>query len=154
MAPVRRAGTSKGTDMARHAYHEHLTGIPLFAGLNEDELDAVAMSATQLDYAPGKVLMREGELAHEMFVVVDGTLEVTRDGEHIADIPAGGFAGEMALLSRSHRNSTVSAKTQVSVLHLDGRQFAALVQDTPTIAAKLLPVVASRMADNLEHHTH
>jgi CRP-like cAMP-binding protein len=140
--------------MARHAYHQHLTGIPLFSGLSEDELDAVAMSATQLDYSAGKVLMREGDLAHEMFVVLDGTLEVTRAVEHIADISAGGFAGEVALLAHTRRNSTVTAKTDVSVLHLDGRQFASLIQDTPTIAAKLLPVVAKRMADNIEHHTH
>lgn len=140
--------------MARHAYHEHLKGIPLFSGLSEDELDEVAMSATQLEYEAGKVLMREGELAHEMFVVLEGTLEVTRHGEHIADITPRGFAGEMALLAHSHRNSTVSAKTSVSVLHLDGRQFAALIQKSPTIAAKLLPVIAKRMADNLEHHTH
>jgi CRP/FNR family cyclic AMP-dependent transcriptional regulator len=139
--------------MARHAYHEHLTGIPLFAGLNEDELDQVAMAATQLDYQPGKVLMREGELAHEMFVVVDGTLEVTRDGEHIADIGPGGFAGEMALLAHSHRNSSVVAKTPCSVLHLDGRQFASIIEDTPSIAAKLLPVIAKRMGENLEHHS-
>ncbi len=140
--------------MARHAYHQHLTGIPLFAGLDEDELDQVAMAATQLDYPPGKVLLREGELAHEMFVVVEGTLEVTRDGEFIADIGPGGFAGEMALLAHSHRNSTVATKTACSVLHLDGRQFSTLIEATPTIAAKLLPVIAKRMGENLEHHSH
>lgn len=140
--------------MARHAYHDHLTGIPLFSGLSEDELDEVAMAATQLDYKPGKVLMREGELANEMFVVVEGTLDVTRDGEHIADIGPGGFAGEMALLAHTHRNSTVSAKTDCSVLHLDGRQFSTLIEKTPSIAAKLLPVIAKRMGDNLEHHSH
>jgi CRP-like cAMP-binding protein len=138
--------------MAKHAYHDHLTSIPLFAGLNEDELDAVAHAATQLDYRAGKVLMREGELAHEMFVVVSGTLEVTRGGEHIADIGPGGFAGEMALLTHAHRNSTVSAKTDASVLHIDGREFSGVLQQAPLIASKLLPVVAARMAANSSDH--
>ena len=137
--------------MARHAYHDHLTPVPLFAGLSDDELDAVAHAATQLDYAAGKVLMREGEVAHEMFVVVDGTLEVTRGGNHVADIGPGGFAGEMALLTRAHRNSTVTAKTPVSVLHIDGREFASVLETAPRIAAKLLPVVASRMVENSEN---
>ncbi len=137
--------------MAKHAYHDHLTPVPLFAGLNEDELDAVAYAATQLDYKAGKVLMRQGELAHEMFIVLEGTLEVTRDGEHIADIGAGGFAGELALVTNHHRNSTVAAKTDVSVLHIDGREFSSVLEAAPLIAVKLLPVIADRLA-KVEHH--
>lgn len=140
--------------MAKHAYHDHLTPVPLFSGLSEDELDAVAHAATQLDYAAGRVLMREGEVAHEMFVVVEGTLEVTRSGEHVADIGPGGFAGELALLTHAHRNSTVSAKTDVSVLHIDGREFSSVIDTVPRIAAKLLPVIAARMAANVDHHSH
>lgn len=140
--------------MAKHAYHDHLTSVPLFAGLNDDELDAVAYAATQLDYPAGKVLMREGEVAHEMFVVLEGTLEVTRDGDYIADIEPGGFAGEMALLTRAHRNSTVTAKTDVSVLHIDGREFASVLESAPLIASKLLPVVAARMAENSDNPSH
>ena len=139
--------------MAKHAYHDHLTPVPLFADLNEDELDAVARAATQLDYKPGKVLMRQGEVAHEMFVVVEGTLEVEQDGEIIAEIGPGGFAGEIALLTHAHRNSTVYAKTQVSVLHIDGREFSRVVDEVPKIAAKLLPVIAERMASNVARHT-
>lgn len=139
---------------AKHAYHDHLTPVPLFAGLDDDELDAVAHAATQLDYKAGKVLMREGEVAHEMFVLVEGVLEVTRDGEHVADIPTGGFAGEMALLTHMHRNSTVIAKTDVSVLHIDGREFATVLDRVPKIASKLLPVMAERMSSNVEHTSH
>lgn len=135
----------------KHAYHDHLTPVPLFAGLSDDELDAVAHAATQLDYKAGKVLMREGELAHEMFVLVTGELEVTRDGEYIADIGPGGFAGELALVTNHHRNSTVTAKTDVSVLHIDGREFAGVLEAAPRIAVKLLPIIASRLA-TVEHH--
>jgi CRP-like cAMP-binding protein len=136
--------------MAKHAYHEHLERVPLFAGLTEDELDLVARSATQLDYRAGKVLMTEGGVAHEMFVVVEGTLEVSRDGEHVADLGPGAFAGEMALLTKAHRNSTVTAKTDVSVLHIDGREFQTVLHDVPTIAAKMLPVVAARVVANTD----
>jgi CRP-like cAMP-binding protein len=139
--------------MAKHAYHDHLERVPLFAGLDEDELDVIAQAATQLDYKPGKVLMTEGGVAHEMFVVVEGTLEVTRGGEHIADLGPGSFAGEMALLSQGHRNSSVTAKTPVSVLHIDGRSFATVMHDIPAIAAKMLPIVAGRVVENSRHHS-
>lgn len=140
--------------MSKNEYHEYLKQVPLFADLDRNELDHVAQAATDLDLEAGSVLMREGAIAHEMVVVVDGTLEVTRDGEHVADIGPGGFAGEMALLTHSHRNSTVVTKTDCSVLHIDGRAFAALMADVPEIAVKMLPVVAGRVTENSDHHAH
>ena len=136
--------------MAKHAYHDHLKQVPLFADLDIDELDEVAQCATKLDYKAGKVLMSEGGSAHEMFVVVEGELEVTRGGEHVADLGPGSFAGEMALLTHTHRNSTVTTKTAASVLHLDGRGFSAVLRDVPSIAAKMLPIIASRVIENSE----
>ena len=140
--------------MAKNQYHEYLRQVPLFADLDKDELEHVSQAATDLDLEPGNVLMREGAMANEMVVVVDGVLEVTRDGEHIADIESGGFAGEMALLTHSHRNSTVTTKTKCSVLHIDGRSFSALLADVPELAVKMLPIVAGRVTANSDHHSH
>lgn len=131
--------------MAKHAYHDHLKRIPIFRGLSDDEYDVLAHAATWLDYEPGKVLMRQGELAHEMFIVVEGTLEVTRDDEHVAEIGPGGFAGEIALITQGHRNSTVVAKTNASVLHVDGREFESVLETAPQIAVKMLPTLAERI---------
>lgn len=132
-------------------YHQYLRQIPLFAELDTDELDAVSQAATDLNLKAGSVIMREGATAHEMVIVVTGSLEVTRDGEHIADIGPGGFAGELALLTRAHRNSTVVAKTDVELLHIDGRAFTGLMQDVPEIAVKMLPVVAARVTSSSHH---
>ena len=140
--------------MRKNAYHAHLREVPLFAELDDDELDAVGRTATELRLEPGKILMKEGEVAHDMVVVLEGTLEVTRDGEHIADIGPGGFAGEMALLTRTTRNSTVRAKTPITVIHIDGRSFSSLLEDVPQIAVKMLPIVAGRVTANSDHHSH
>ena len=140
--------------MAKHRYHDDLRKVPLFADLSDDDLNAVGRTATELSFEPGSILMKEGELAHEMVIVVEGTLEVTRGGQHIADIGPGGFAGEMALLTRATRNSTVAASTPVVVIHLDGRSFYGLLQDVPRIAVGMLPIVASRATADFDHHTH
>lgn len=140
--------------MAKKHYNEHLKGVPLFADLDDDELEEISRAATELDYKAGKVLLRQGTVAHEMFVVTEGKLEVVRDDEHIADIGPGGFAGEMALMTHAHRNSTVTAKTDVSVIHIDGREFASILNDVPRVAVKMLPVIASRVAANSQDHTH
>lgn len=139
--------------MSKHSnsYHTYLKQVPLFSDLDDDELDAVSSKATDLDLKAGSVIMREGSTAHEMVIVIEGELEVTRDGEHIADIGPGGFAGEMALITRSHRNSTVVAKTDVALLHIDGRDFAGMLQDVPQVAVKMLPIIVGRFQPPPHH---
>ena len=139
--------------MAKKSHHEHLRKVPLFASLDASELDAVGVTATELDVPAGRTLMTEGERAHEMYVLIDGTVEVTQEGEHIADVGPGGFVGEMALLSHSNRNSTVTTKTDVTVIHIDGREFTTLLHRVPSISAKMLPIVAGRVVENSDHHS-
>jgi CRP-like cAMP-binding protein len=95
--------------------------------------------------------MREGRTAYELFIVAEGELEVTRDGQHIADIGPGGVAGELAVLNHVTRNSTVTTKTDVSLIHIDGREFRTLLEQVPEIAVKLLPIVAARASANADH---
>ena len=140
--------------MAKNEYHEYLRRVPLFRDLDSDELDSVGAVVTDLRFDAGDVLIRQGASAHEIFIVTTGNLEVTRDDQHIADLGPGDFAGEMAVLARTQRNSTVTAKTDVEVLHIDGRSLQALFADVPQIAVKMLPIVAGRVIDNSDHHAN
>lgn len=134
-------------------YHEYLRQVPLFADLDAGELEVVGRAATELAIPEGDVLAREGDLGHDMYVVLEGNLEVTRGGEHIADIGSGGFAGEMALLTNCRRDATVTTTTPTRVLHIDGRSFSNLLRDAPQVAVNMLPIVASRVVDNRQRHT-
>lgn len=129
--------------MRRH--DDHLLQIPLFASFSSKELEHIHQTATEIDIEAGHVLMEEGTTGHEMVVVLDGTLEVTRHGHHVADIGRGGFAGELSLLCHRPRNSRVVAKTDVHLLHIDGRSFSALLEDVPQLAVKMLPIIAARV---------
>jgi CRP-like cAMP-binding protein len=134
--------------MFKNAYHDHLRKVPLFAKLDSQELDALGLLATELTFPAGEVLLRQGDRAREMFIVLDGVLVVTRDDVYIADIGAEGFVGEMALLTDSPRNATVTTKSDVRLLHIDARSLQNLLQSIPEIAVKMLPVVAGRAAAN------
>ncbi len=131
--------------MTDHDAKAGLKQVPLFADFDRHDLAHLAPISTQLSIAKGEKLMSEGELAREMVVVLEGTLEVTRNGVHVADIEAGEFAGEMGLLTGHVRNSTVTAKTDVVVLHIDGRSFDDLLENVPQLAVKMLPIVAKRL---------
>lgn len=129
--------------MNRH--DDELLQVPLFADFNKHELEHIHSVSTTLKFKQGDVLMEEGAIGHEMVVVLEGQLEVTHKGEHVADIKAGGFAGELALLCHRPRNSRVVAATDGQFLHIDGRGFMALLDTVPHLAVKMLPIVAARV---------
>ena len=140
--------------MASNEYHDYLRQVPVFADLGPDELDIVGQAATELSIPAGDALIREGDHAHEMYVVLEGSLEVTRGGEHVADIGPGGFAGEMALLTHHRRDATVTTSGPTRVLHIDGRSFSNVLREAPMIAVNMLPIVAARVVDNSTDHSH
>ncbi|MEL6893442.1 MAG: cyclic nucleotide-binding domain-containing protein [Actinomycetota bacterium] len=140
--------------MSRNSYHDHLRTVPLFADLDHHDLDVVGKAVTELTFHAGQVLMRAGSTAREMVVVIDGELGVEQDGEEIATIGPGGFAGEMGLLTDGPRNATVTAKSDVTVMHIDSRSFDNVLDEAPQIAVKMLPVVAQRVLDHSSHHSH
>jgi CRP-like cAMP-binding protein len=140
--------------MARKEHLDHLKVVPLFADLGRHELELVDRASTELEVRPGHVLMHEGQLAHEMVVVLEGELEVTRDGQHVATLGPGDFAGEMALLAHSPRHASVVATTDATLLVIEGRAFFAVLMDAPQIAVKMLPIVARRVIEDSKDHTH
>jgi hypothetical protein len=68
-----------------------LKKVPLFEGLSKKELGRLAQGTEDLELAAGTVLCREGGLAREFFVLVEGSVEVTHGGKHIATLGAGCF---------------------------------------------------------------
>lgn len=131
---------------ARNTYHDHLRRVPMFERLADADLDLVASTVSDLRLAAGRTLVRQGQAAREMMIVVAGEVEVERDGDRIATLGPGAVVGEMALLCRTRRNSTVTATTDVELLHLDAASFARLLDEVPGIAAAILPELAARAA--------
>ena len=82
----------------------------------------------------------------EFFVIVEGQATVTREGQEIATLGPGDWAGEIALISDTPRTASVTAATPIVVLVITRGAFAALLRDTPTIAQKVLASVGARLA--------
>ena len=93
-----------------------LATITLFAGLPEQELDALASSAAEVEFDEGEALMTEGDLGHCLFVVESGTAVVTSGAEKLGDVGPGDVVGEIAVLSSGRRTASVVAKTPIRAL--------------------------------------
>ena len=116
---------------------KHLEGIALFEHLNKKERAEVARQADEIDIEAGKRLMSEGRFGYEFFVIADGTAEVIREGEHIADLGPGDFFGEMALLGDTVHNADVVAKSDMTAMVMTDTAFKALSRRMPDVAERI-----------------
>ena len=133
--------------LRRDAKVELLKKVPLFADCTKAELRELAKSADELDLREGTVLTREGRPGREFFVLIDGTVAVTKDGKKVAELKGGDWLGEIALLTEKPRTATVTASSPVDVLVITDRRFRNVVETMPSIALKVL----SRVSDRLAH---
>jgi CRP/FNR family cyclic AMP-dependent transcriptional regulator len=124
-----------------------LKRAPLFEGLSRAELVLLSRVSEDLEVPAGKVLCREGEIGHEFFVIIDGEIDVTRDGEHLATRSSGDFFGEIALLEEMPRTATVTAKTPLRFFVLTRQAFVRLIDANPRVERKVLRTLARRVAD-------
>jgi len=122
-----------------------LRNVPLFAGCSKAELAELATRTDELTLGEGRVLAREGKPGREFFVLVDGTVRITKNGRKLADLGPGEWFGEIALITRGPRTATVTASSPVRVLVLTDRAFRQVVQRVPSIALKVLASVGERL---------
>jgi CRP-like cAMP-binding protein len=92
------------------------------------------------------VLTREGRPGREFFVLIDGTARVTKGEKKVADLGAGDWFGEIALITNSPRTATVTATSPGDVLVITDRRFHSVVETMPSIALKVLSCVGDRLA--------
>jgi CRP-like cAMP-binding protein len=122
-----------------------LKSIPLFSGFGGRELERVGMLTDQVDLPAGRVLMRQGELGHEMYVIVHGRAEVNRDGRVIAERADGDVVGEIALLDKGPRTATITLTEPSTLLVVGHRDFHMLMDEMPTVRTQLLESLARRV---------
>lgn len=132
--------------LRRDAKAELVRSVPLFAECSKSELRRLAAIADELDLREGTVLTREGRSAHEFFIIVDGTVRITRNNRKLADLGPGAWLGEIALLTRAPRTATATATSPVVALVIVDRDFRRVVAEIPSIATKMLSCVARRLA--------
>ena len=133
--------------MARDEKLEHLAQVRLFSSLNKKELRLVGRASDQVRVPNGKVLVEEGAVGHEFFLILDGQAVVRRGGRRIAMLGPGQYFGEMALLDRGPRTATVVADTDMDLLVLGQREFAGLLDQVPSLSYKLLAAMAARLRE-------
>jgi cAMP-dependent protein kinase regulator len=121
-----------------------LKSIALFEEVGDEELAEIAPFATEVSVEEGRELVREGDFSYEFMAIEEGEAEVTRAGEHVADIGPGDFFGEMGLLERTLRNATVTAKTPMRLVTLTGWDLRRVERAAPQAMERIRTVLEER----------
>ena len=114
------------------------------SGASDREIVALASLFDEVDLGPGEVVMREGDLGRELFLIVDGEVAVSLEDRALATIGAGEFVGEMTLFERAPRSATVTTLTPVRAFVAGAPSFATLLND-PVVLRKLGSSLARRL---------
>jgi CRP/FNR family cyclic AMP-dependent transcriptional regulator len=125
---------------------KRLGAIPLFAGLPKKEREQVARWADQIEVPAGYAMVSQGRFAHEFFVILDGTVEVTKDGAHLADLGPGDFFGEIALVEHELRTATVVSTSPMTAMVMHSREFDAMRSHLPHVAEQVHDAIRERLA--------
>ncbi len=122
-----------------------LAGVPLFASLDDAQLQELAGWFHVQNAGEGRRLVGEGAPGYTFFVILDGTAQVTADGVSLVTLGPGDFFGEIAILGDGQRTATVTSTSPVRMLVLFGTEFRQLEAAHPAIAAELTAAMQSRL---------
>jgi CRP-like cAMP-binding protein len=122
-----------------------LKKVPLFADLDDRELEQIATSMRERRVAAGEVVLEQGAGGAGFFVVDEGEADVTVDGSPVGMVGPGDYFGEIALLTGSDRTATVTATTDMICYGMTPWDFKPLVESNTTIAWKLLTAMAQKL---------
>jgi len=124
---------------------ELIRRVPLFNECPNHELTFIGQLADEVDVLAGHVLVQEGAVGHEFFVVIEGALRVERGGMVINRLGPGDFAGEIALIDHGPRTATVIADVPTRLLVIGHREFQSLLLQYPSIQTTVLKALARRV---------
>ena len=123
---------------------ELLRNVPLFAACSTKELRRIADIADELAFREGKILTKQGGPGREMFILLDGTVRVERNGVQINQLGPGDFLGEGALVLRKPRNATITATSPLRALVITDANFNELLLADGRISGKVHETLAAR----------
>ncbi len=140
--------------MTREQKTALLSKVSLFSGVDPAALGEIADLMTEIEFAPGRYIVRQGQVGTGFYLIAGGRAKVMRGNAEIAHLGPGDFFGELSVLDQSPRMAHVVTEEATTCLALASWDLTQLLERTPKVTLALLRVVAGRLRAASEHHTH
>jgi CRP/FNR family cyclic AMP-dependent transcriptional regulator len=121
-----------------------LKRIPLFSDASDEELKQVAAFAESREVSEGTEVVSEGGFSRELMAIEDGTAEVTRGGERIADLGPGDIFGEQGMLDEDLRSATVTATSPLKLISMGHFEVKRLKRNAPDVYGRIEELIEQR----------
>lgn len=122
-----------------------LRNVPLLAGLEAEQLLAVAEIADTVRFHEGDWVFSDGEVGDRLFIIASGSAEVLKDGRLLARLSDRDCFGEMALLDGGSRSASVQAADVLTCLAITRDDFGDLLEVSPSVAKSVMSVLTARL---------
>jgi voltage-gated potassium channel len=123
-----------------------LARVPLFSRLGAAEISDIMRLLRARTLEQSEVLVRRGDAASSMYFIASGEVEIALPTQKVR-LSDGTFFGEIALLRRTKRSGTVTARRKTRLLALDAQDFHALIERVPALAEHVKETAEKRLAD-------
>lgn len=137
-----------GDESARFALAVALRDVAFFRGFEPGELERVAALAEEVEADPGVVIIDQGRVGRECFVVLEGEATVLVGDDVVATIGTGSMIGEMALVEHRPRSASVVADTPMRLVAFDTDAFRQLLAEMPKAHDRVITTLGARLEAN------
>lgn len=122
-----------------------LKRVPLFQGMTDRALEAIAGLAHEITFEDGDPITKEGDEGDAFFMLIDGRVEVTRGGASVGPLGPGDFIGEISLVDGRPRSATTMAVGHVRALEVCRPEFLELMERHPAVRHGILVALTDRI---------
>ena len=124
--------------------------IPMFAGLEQEVIDALTQRATTRPFAPGQLLFNEGDPCEGMFLLVQGSVKIVKSSPSgrqltLAVETAPASVAELPLFDGGPYPASVQAVDEVVALFIHKRDFRTVCLQHPQLPLQALAIVGGRL---------
>jgi len=129
-----------------------LRSIPMFDGLSEADLEALANALDMRHFRAGTQVFAQGDIGNAMYIVASGDINIFLPGEEsrrvsLKDIGRGEFFGELALFDAKPRSASALATTDTVLYELKRATLGVFLESHPRAAMAILRTMSERMRE-------
>jgi CRP-like cAMP-binding protein len=124
-----------------------LKSANIFGDTPDYALASVAGIVEEVELTPGETFIQEGAVEDSMYIVVEGEVQVHREGKPIINLGPGRSVGELAVLDPEPRSASVTAISDSYLFRIDKEPFDEVMADRPEIAQGVIKALCQRIRD-------
>ena len=134
---------------------EVLKDISIFKYLSEAEIDMISQQLDIMDFNEGETIVEESNIGQEMYIIVEGEVQVILKREDtllvLAKLGPGGFVGDMSLLTEHPRSATVKSLSKCKTLIFKREYLESIMEKYPSTSAKFLKAIAEELCERIQN---